>query len=681
MFHNSWILLVRIIIGFIIILPSFLPVYGGSLDSLSKRIPDSTFVSSPLQQSDSLSEQAPDTTIIHTPLQLLGSIDRSFDSTTVLESRQILWQDYITTPSILSTIPQSFLRDLGSPGQPGELTLNGLGSQDVAILIDGRPLNDPIFGVVNLHGISTEYIERIEYRTGPDAAAYALNGAGGLINIVTKSYNRPEPYSKIRYLQGAYDHIISDGILSQNVARNWNVMLGFQHQGTLGRFPNSDDDTWNTRGKIRWAATDNLTIELSHLYMKSQFGLNGGINTIKTLPALNYDERQATMMNTDAYEKQTRHDAALTIGARLFSDTTDLTVLNAYYSTLLREYRDEENRTAPNGIFLQADHRTKRYGISVTQDLHVGNQFFALKASVQRMKIGPSYFAQPAEHTFAFLSGRTTLTFADWIRLGLFGAYQQNLTVPQPSYGALEYGATGTFDLSENISLFAGAGMGTRLPTLGEWYWSDSLMTGNPSLPPVQHRTVEIGLNLKWDQTRLHASFQKRFLHHYPVLVAGTGSQRFQLTSTDEESITTASLSFSTTLWKFLFELDGMVVPSTGTSASLSGSIPSYTGRAGIFFYGNLVGSLDLKMGIRANMSGTTALRTLNPYSLTSIPSEVPVTTYSPKTLDAIIIGKIGSAIITLAWENITNENYVIVPFYPMQALNFRLGVAWEFMD
>ncbi len=632
-------------------------------------------------QPDSLSQQVPDTTITHRPLQLLGSIDRTLDSTNTIGPRQFLWQDYITATSILSTIPQSYLRDLGSPGQPGELTLNGLGWQEIAVLIDGRPLNDPVFGVVNLSNISAEYIDRIEYKTGPDAAAYALNGAGGVINIVTKSYNTKQPYSKIRYLQGSFDHIISDGILTQNVAKNWNVMLGYQHQGTLGRFPNCDYDAWNTREKIRWAASDDITMELSHMYYKGQFGLNGGIDIIKTAPSMLYDERRATMVNTDSYEKQTRHDLALTVGARFLHDTTDLTVVNAYYSTLLREYRDEENRPQPNGIFIQADHRTARYGLSLRQDIHVANQFFALKASLERLQIRQSFFSQPAVQTVAFLSGRTTLTLTDWIRLGIFGAYQQNMTNLQPSYGTIEYGATGTFDLSQNLTLSAGIGMGTRLPWPGEWYWSDSLIAGNPSLPPVQHHTMEFGLNFQMNRTRISASFQKRFLHHFPILTTGNSNQPFQLISTDDESITTASLSFSTGLWKFLFELDGIIVPSNGTSSVFTDNIPAYNGRAGLFFFGNLVGSLDIKMGVRANFSVSTAKRILDAYSLTFVPSTASYTVYSPRTLDAMIIGKIGSAIITLAWENFTEENYILVPFYPMQNRNFRLGVWWEFMD
>lgn len=650
-------------------------------DSLSHRASDTTHIRRHIQQSDSLAQQTADTTVTHRPLRLLGSIDRSLDSTNTTGPRQFLWQDYITTPSILSTLPQSFLRDMGSPGQPDELTLNGLGPQDVAILIDGRPFNDPIFGVTNINFIPSEYIDRIEYRTGPDAAAYALNGAGGVINIVTKVYDTQRPYSKIRYIQGSFDHSYSDGILTQNVARNWNVMLGFQHQNTAGRFLNSDVDAWNTREKIRWALADDITVDLSHMYNKSQFGLNGGVDLAKTPPSLEYDERQATLMNTDLYEKQTRHDVAVTIGGRFLPDTTDCTVMNAYYTTLLREYRDEENRQNPNGIFLQANHRTARYGFSLNQDIHIGEQFFSLKGSIERLQIRQSYFALPASNTMAFLSGHTTLTLTDWIRLGLFGAYQQNLTRPQPTYGTIEYGATGQFGLTKNLGLSAGIGMGTRLPWLGEWYWSDSLIAGNPSLPPVQHRTFDLGMNFRMGRTHLAASIQKRFLHQYPVLTAAANNQPLRLVSTDEESLTTASMSFSTGLWKLLFEFDGMVVPSAGTSQAFANSIPPYSGRAGLFFFGNLVGSLDIKMGLRANFSGKTAERILDAYSMTFIPSGSGFPHQSPKSIDALIIGRIGSAIITFAWENITSENYIIVPFYPMQDRNFRLSVWWEFLD
>ena len=38
-------------------------------------------------------------------------------------------------------------------------------------------------------------------------------------------------------------------------------------------------------------------------------------------------------------------------------------------------------------------------------------------------------------------------------------------------------------------------------------------------------------------------------------------------------------------------------------------------------------------------------------------------------------------ATIYLTWENLTNEQYFIVPYYPMPEKNIRFGISWELFN
>ena len=86
-----------------------------------------------------------------------------------------------------------YIRDMGSPGQHNELTIGGVDERGIAFLVDGRSQADPITGTYNMILFPTDYIERIEFITGPEAMLYGMNSTGGAINIVTKSFYTNKP--------------------------------------------------------------------------------------------------------------------------------------------------------------------------------------------------------------------------------------------------------------------------------------------------------------------------------------------------------------------------------------------------------------------------------------------------------------------------------------------------------
>lgn len=87
-----------------------------------------------------------------------------------------------------------YIRDMGSPGQHNELTVGGVDERGIAFLVDGRSQADPITGAYDMILFPTDYIERIEFITGPRAMLYGMNSTGGAINIVTKSFYTNKPY-------------------------------------------------------------------------------------------------------------------------------------------------------------------------------------------------------------------------------------------------------------------------------------------------------------------------------------------------------------------------------------------------------------------------------------------------------------------------------------------------------
>ncbi len=74
----------------------------------------------------------------------------------------------------------------GSHSGGGSTNLQGFGSRDVEILIDGQPLTGRVSGYVDLNQFDASIVEAIEVKTGASAMTYGLQGMGGAINLVTK---------------------------------------------------------------------------------------------------------------------------------------------------------------------------------------------------------------------------------------------------------------------------------------------------------------------------------------------------------------------------------------------------------------------------------------------------------------------------------------------------------------
>lgn len=73
------------------------------------------------------------------------------------------------------------------------LSLQGLGGQNVKILMDGVPVIGRLDGNIDLSQISIQNIERIEIIEGPMAVNYGSDALGGVINLITKKNTSEKP--------------------------------------------------------------------------------------------------------------------------------------------------------------------------------------------------------------------------------------------------------------------------------------------------------------------------------------------------------------------------------------------------------------------------------------------------------------------------------------------------------
>ncbi|MBL0308602.1 MAG: TonB-dependent receptor [Bacteroidetes bacterium] len=81
--------------------------------------------------------------------------------------------------------------DLGQDGVFGTgIGINGISGEGVKIMVDGVPIVGRLDGKLDLSQININNIERIEIVEGPLSVMYGTDAMGGVINIITKTYQQ-----------------------------------------------------------------------------------------------------------------------------------------------------------------------------------------------------------------------------------------------------------------------------------------------------------------------------------------------------------------------------------------------------------------------------------------------------------------------------------------------------------
>jgi hypothetical protein len=278
----------------------------------------------------------------------MGQMTEEVDTASVLHQKQFLWSDAKYAEDLLWKVPGFFYRDLGEAGKWGQLNAFGADGRDIGILIDGRPMNDPVTGTYNLSDLPLEFIDHTEVLTG-STSMLASGENGTVLNFVSRSYNNYRPLTKLRFIQDPKGTLLTDGLLTQNVARGLNLMIGCTRQTSDGYYPQTDFnnniiptlDAWNIRIRLRYNVSNRLNIALTDYYTKARNGLNGGVDIAHSGNI--FDGASAVIINQFQHDDRSRRDETLTAIARLFPDSSSTTQVSFYYSTLEREFWNPQN--------------------------------------------------------------------------------------------------------------------------------------------------------------------------------------------------------------------------------------------------------------------------------------------------------------------------------------------------
>lgn len=369
---------------------------------------------------------------------------------------------------LLETMPgMQFGSQSGGIGQLSSLFVRGTNSEQVLVLMNGRPMAQMVNSNVDFSQLPVNNVERIEYIRGPRAAIYGSRAIGGVINIITTSEQNQS--AKIGVTAGSNDYYAADFSVNQWVTDDTRLQLATGYRKTRGYDVQPDNDQPDRDGFDSKNLTLGIEHQLNHAWTWDA-NFNGWENR------LDYDDSYVPKANPTSKTKTYQVDTGLQ-----YQDQQLAGQLNASYSEYKAEDWDKEEGRSTADITNTAT--TRLDGLVQYSYSDQGHALVGMDWQQDRLLSGSTGFTAPSRdntgvfasvfHTWHPLSFELTGRADDNEQFGTHGTWQSalSLALPEQHRATLSYGTA------------------FRSPTFANLYG----FGGNTELDPEKSQNWELG--------------------------------------------------------------------------------------------------------------------------------------------------------------------------------------------
>ncbi|RYM35150.1 TonB-dependent receptor [Brumimicrobium glaciale] len=402
------------------------------------------------------------------------------------------------------------------------MQLQGIGGENVKILVDGVPLTGRLNGNIDLSQIPLESIERIEIVEGPLSVSYGTDALAGTINIITKK-NQGKKFEV-----NSNNYFESSGKVNNTVSLGWQIK---KHQIRLegGRYffdgwdPSHEAFHYNPKPiadssrSLQWNPKEQIFGGINYRYNRKNtlFNYSGQLfneNIInRGMPRPPY--QQAAY---DDYYKTNRVNQRANFQYR-FKDNYRLSFIAAYNgyfrqkNTKVRDLTDISDVISGN----PSDHDTSQYHSFISRgsliqtksnkkiNYEIGYDILYEIARGERILDGQQAIGDYAIYATAEYSPFKSLIIRPGIRYGYNSEYTSPVT---PSLNI-------KYDLLQNdkqqLSLRASYARGFRAPSIKELHYVfvdiNHNIVGNPDLEAeyANHFNLSLHQNIQLKDVKL----------------------------------------------------------------------------------------------------------------------------------------------------------------------------------
>jgi len=155
-------------------------------------------------------------------------------------------------PMILNSTPGVYATQMGGGEGDARITIRGFDQRNVAVLIDGLPVNDMENGWVywsNWFGLDA-VTRTIQVQRGLGASKLALPSVGGTVNIITRGLESGQEINITRELSSEGRLRTSIGFTSGNLKGDWGITMAGSFKRGNGWVDNTYSEAWFYYAKI-----------------------------------------------------------------------------------------------------------------------------------------------------------------------------------------------------------------------------------------------------------------------------------------------------------------------------------------------------------------------------------------------------------------------------------------------
>ena len=199
-------------------------------------------------------------TIVLDEVSVVSDVARSRETpvafTTILPGKieeRLAGQDI---PMLLNKTPGVYATQQGGGDGDARITIRGFSQRNVAVMLDGIPVNDMENGWVywsNWFGLDA-VTRSIQVQRGLGASKLALPSVGGTMNIITKGIESKRSMSLEQYIDQQGKSTTSFGFTSGKLKNGWGVTLAGAYKQGNGWVEQTNVNAWFFYAKIdkRW---------------------------------------------------------------------------------------------------------------------------------------------------------------------------------------------------------------------------------------------------------------------------------------------------------------------------------------------------------------------------------------------------------------------------------------------
>lgn len=214
--------------------------------------------------------------IVVTPTRVESEYGQSAQEVNIIGTGQIARSGSTDISGLLSDLPSVNITDYGGAGGTKNIRMRGSTAAQVLVMVDGRPVNNPRDGSIDLNTIPMDDITKIELLRGAASSLYGSSAMGGVVNIITK--NPPKQGFKTEAVSGygkfsTYTERLSHG---GKISRFGYIVNG-SYISSDGFRTNSEFCSKDFSAKLQYAINDSMGLSFNGGFYKDHRGTPGRI--------------------------------------------------------------------------------------------------------------------------------------------------------------------------------------------------------------------------------------------------------------------------------------------------------------------------------------------------------------------------------------------------------------------